>query len=120
MKKHSDVCQYLAMFLGGFLNFWFKFYPISKNGDCFDRYLLRLRELDESNNILYQVINQIPSGSIQYINYVMQPPLKTKIKITIQSLIYHFCFFSNKINLRLGEIYLSIEAPKGEFGIFLV
>ncbi len=50
----------------------------------------------------------------------MQPPLKTKIKITIQSLIYHFCFFSNKINLRLGEIYLSIEAPKGEFGIFLV
>lgn len=97
-----------------------RFHPISKNGDCFDRYLLRVAEMSESNNILYQILNTIPSGSIQNINYLMQPPLKKKIKITIQALIYHFCFFSNKLNLNLGEIYIGIEAPKGEFGIFLV
>lgn len=95
--------------------------PYSKNGDCFDRYLLRIRELTESNNMLYQIINQIPLGSTHHIsNGFIQPPLKTKIKVTIQSLIYHFCFFSNKLNLNLGEIYLGVEAPKGEFGLFLV
>ena len=79
-----------------------------------------MRELKESNNLIYQVINSIPEGPIQKKTYLMQPPSKTKIKVTIQSLIYHFCFFSNKLKLNLGEIYLGVEAPKGEFGLFLV
>ena len=65
-------------------------------------------------------MNTLPAGSVQNINFCLQPPLKKKIKITIQALIYHFCFFSNKLNLNLGEVYIGIEAPKGEFGVFLV
>lgn len=70
--------------------------------------------------MIYQILNSLPSGSIQDIYFNIQPPLKKKIKVTIQALIYHFCFFSNKLNLNLGEVYIGIEAPKGEFGIFLI
>ena len=62
----------------------------------------------------------MPLGSIRHSNFLIKPPSKTEIKTTIQSLIYHFCFFSNKLWLNQGEIYVGIEAPKGEFGVFLI
>ena len=94
--------------------------PYSKNGDSFDRYLLRIEELSQSNYIIFQIINKMPLGSIRHSNFLIKPPSKTEIKTTIQSLIYHFCFFSNKLWLNQGEIYVGIEAPKGEFGVFLI
>ncbi len=94
--------------------------PYSQNGDSYDRYLLRIEELSQSNDIIYQVINKLPKGSIRHSNFLIKPPSKTEIKTTIQSLIYHFCFFSNKLWLNEGEVYIGVEAPKGEFGVFLV
>ena len=94
--------------------------PYSYNGDSFDRYLLRIEELSQSNYIIYQIINNLPKGSVRHSNFLIKPPSKTEIKTTIQALIYHFCFFSNKLWLNAGEVYVGIEAPKGEFGIFLI
>lgn len=94
--------------------------PYSNNGDSFDRYLLRIEELSQSNFIINQIINNLPIGSIRNTNFLIKPPSKLEIKSTIQSLIYHFCFFSNKLWLNSGEVYVGIEAPKGEFGVFLV
>ena len=94
--------------------------PYSLNGDSFDRYLLRTAELSESNNLIFQTINKMPHGPIQNTDFILKPPSKVEIKTTIQSLIYHFCFFSNKLWLKSGEIYVGVEAPKGEFGVFLI
>jgi len=94
--------------------------PYSTNGDSFDRYLLRIEELSQSNYIIYQIINNLPKGPIRNSNFLIKPPSKTEIKTTIQALIYHFCFFSNKLWLNAGEVYVGVEAPKGEFGLFLV
>jgi NADH dehydrogenase (ubiquinone) Fe-S protein 2 len=94
--------------------------PFSQNGDSYDRYLLRIAELSESNNLIFQVINKMPIGPIRHSNFLVKPPSKTEMKTTIQSLIYHFCFFSNKLWLNAGEVYIGIEAPKGEFGVFLI
>lgn len=94
--------------------------PYSSNGDSFDRYLLRIEELSQSNFIISQIINNLPIGSIRNTNFLIKPPSKLEIKSTIQSLIYHFCFFSNKLWLNAGEVYVGIEAPKGEFGVFLI
>jgi len=69
---------------------------------------------------MFQVINKLPTGPIKTLYYVMQPPAKIEAKTTIQAMIYHFCFFSNKMWLTAGEVYVGAEAPKGEFGIFLV
>jgi NADH dehydrogenase (ubiquinone) Fe-S protein 2 len=93
--------------------------PYSYHGDCFDRYLLRIEELRQSNNIMLQVLNTIPVGSIKSSNYNIIPPSKIESKSTIQGLIFHFMFFCNKLPLREGETYIGIEAPKGEFGVFL-
>lgn len=94
--------------------------PYSHNGDSFDRYLLRIEELSQSNYIISQIINNLPKGAIRHSNFLVKPPSKTEIKTTIQALIYHFCFFSNKLWLNSGEVYVGIEAPKGEFGLFLI
>jgi NADH dehydrogenase (ubiquinone) Fe-S protein 2 len=94
--------------------------PYSTNGDSFDRYLIRIEEMSQSNYIIYQIINNLPKGPIRNSNFLIKPPSKTEIKTTIQALIYHFCFFSNKLWLNAGEVYVGIEAPKGEFGLFLV
>lgn len=94
--------------------------PYSHNGDSFDRYLLRIEELSQSNYIISQVVNNLPTGPIRNSNFLVKPPSKTEIKTTIQALIYHFCFFSNKLWLNSGEVYVGTEAPKGEFGVFLV
>jgi len=94
--------------------------PFSENGDSFDRYLLRIEELSQSNYIISQIVNNLPQGSIRNTNFLVKPPSKLEIKSTIQSLIYHFCFFSNKLWLNEGEVYVGVEAPKGEFGVFLI
>jgi len=93
--------------------------PYSYNGDCFDRYLLRMAELAQSNKIMYYIINNLPLGHIKTSNYHVIPPSKIESKATIQGLIFHFMFFCNKLPLNKGEVYIGVEAPKGEFGVFL-
>jgi NADH:ubiquinone oxidoreductase subunit D len=82
--------------------------------------LLRIEELSQSNTLIFQCINKIPYGEIAYLNYRIKPPTKLEAKTTIQGLIHHYCFFCNKLWLDPGEVYVPIEAPKGEFGVFLI
>lgn len=94
--------------------------PYSLNGDCYDRYLLRIEELRQSNQIILQVLNNMPTGSIKIENYKLVPPSKIQTKKLMESLIHHFKLFSSGIFVNVGESYVGIEAPKGEFGVFLV
>jgi NADH dehydrogenase (ubiquinone) Fe-S protein 2 len=94
--------------------------PYSLNGDCFDRYLLRIEELRQSNFLILQVLNNIPKGKIKVENYKIVPPTRFQTKNLMESLIHHFKLFSSGIFIAKGESYIGIEAPKGEFGVYLV
>jgi NADH dehydrogenase (ubiquinone) Fe-S protein 2 len=94
--------------------------PYSTNGDCYDRYLLRIEELRQCNRIILQVLNKIPLGSIKVENYKLVPPSKMQTKKLMEPLIHHFKLFSSGIFVKQGESYVGIEAPKGEFGVFLI
>jgi NADH:ubiquinone oxidoreductase subunit D len=94
--------------------------PYSLNGDCYDRYLLRIEELRQSNSLILQVLNNMPKGKIKVENYKIVPPLRFQAKSLMESLIHHFKIFSNGIFVNKGEAYVGVEAPKGEFGVYLV
>lgn len=95
--------------------------PIGLNGDCFDRYLIRIHEMRESLKILYQVLNQIPSsGPIKINDKKLTSPSRAFSKFSMESLINHFKYFSEGIHVPPGQIYERVEAPKGEFGVYLV
>jgi NADH:ubiquinone oxidoreductase subunit D len=94
--------------------------PYSFNGDCYDRYLLRIEELRQSNYIILQVLNNFPDGLIKNENYKVVPPSKLETKKLMESLIHHFKLYSSGIFVQIGETYVGVEAPKGEFGVFLV
>lgn len=94
--------------------------PYSINGDCYDRYLLRIEELRQSNSLILQVLNNIPKGKIKVENYKVVPPLRFQTKNLMESLIHHFKLYSNGMTVKKGEVYIGVEAPKGEFGVYLV
>ena len=94
--------------------------PIGKNGDCFDRYLIRIKEMRQSIKIIIQCINYMESGPINVLDYKITSPLKNKTKNSMEEVIHHFKFFTENIILPKSETYTCVEAPKGEFGIFLV
>ena len=94
--------------------------PFSLNGDCYDRYLLRIEELRQSNQIIFNSLNNIATGEIKIDNYKLVPPIRKQMKNLMESLIQHFKFYSSGILVNKGETYTAIEAPKGEFGVFLV
>jgi NADH dehydrogenase (ubiquinone) Fe-S protein 2 len=94
--------------------------PYSFNGDCYDRYLLRIEELRQSNSLILQVLNNIPKGKIKVENYKIVPPLRFQTKSLMESLIHHFKIFSNGVFVNKGEAYVGVEAPKGEFGVYLI
>lgn len=94
--------------------------PYSINGDCYDRYLLRIEELRQSSFLILQVLNNIPKGKIKIENYKIVAPSRLQTKKVMESLIHHFKLYSNGIIVNKGESYIGIEAPKGEFGIYLV
>jgi NADH dehydrogenase (ubiquinone) Fe-S protein 2 len=94
--------------------------PFGFNGDCYDRYLLRIEELYQSSNIILQVLNQIPTGSIKVEDYKLVPPTRKTLKTSMEALIHHFKLYSSGIIPPKGETYSGIEAPKGEFGVYLI
>jgi len=94
--------------------------PIGFNGDCYDRYLIRLYEMRQSLSILYQCLNQIPLGLVRIDNNKISPPYKSKIKTSMESLIHHFKYYSEGINVPSGLSYGAVEAPKGETGVLLL
>ena len=94
--------------------------PIGTNGDCYDRYLIRIEEMRQSLKIIFQVINDIPVGSIKINDEKIINPNRKLIKNSMESLIHHFKYFSENISLKKGETSTLIEAPKGEYGVYLV
>jgi NADH dehydrogenase (ubiquinone) Fe-S protein 2 len=93
--------------------------PISQKGDCFDRYNLRLIEMRESLKIIISCINTLKSGAIRNTDSHYTSLPKNQIKNTMESLIMHFKFHTELFTITDSEIYIGIEAPKGEFGVFV-
>lgn len=92
--------------------------PCGTKGDCYDRYLVRIEEIRQSLRIIHQCANNIPSGEIRDEN--ISAPSRASIKSSIESLIHHFKLYSEGYVVPSGETYTATEAPKGEFGVYLV
>jgi NADH-quinone oxidoreductase subunit D len=96
--------------------------PIGLNGDCYDRYLVRVEEMRQSNLIIKQCIDWLRdnSGPVMVDDNKLSPPKRSLMKHDMESLIYHFKLFSEGYSVPEGETYTSIEHPKGEFGVYIV
>lgn len=96
--------------------------PVGKTGDCYDRYLVRVEEMRQSNALVSQCAKwlKVNPGSVILEDYKVAPPPREKMKEDMESLIHHFKLFSEGYCLPVGEVYTAVEHPKGEFGIYLV
>ncbi|MFN4290581.1 MAG: NADH-quinone oxidoreductase subunit D [Permianibacter sp.] len=96
--------------------------PVGKNGDCYDRYLVRVEEMRQSNRIIRQCIEWLRKnpGPVMVDNYKVAPPRREAMKHDMEALIHHFKFFTEGFCAPEGEVYSAVEHPKGEFGIYLV
>ncbi|MBN8649305.1 MAG: NADH-quinone oxidoreductase subunit D [Caulobacterales bacterium] len=94
--------------------------PIGKNGDCYDRYLCRMDEMRESVKIIKQCIKMMPAGPVLPENSKFAPPRRNEMKATMEGLIHHFKLYTEGFKVPAGEAYACVEAPKGEFGVYLV
>ena len=94
--------------------------PIGKNGDCYDRYLCRIDEMRESVKIINQCLDNIPKGPIKTLDGKISFPSKKEIKESMEALIHHFKLFTEGFHVEKDEIYSAVEAPKGEFGVYLI
>tara|TARA_B100001123_G_scaffold444659_1_gene594103 strand:+ start:912 stop:2087 length:1176 start_codon:yes stop_codon:yes gene_type:complete len=94
--------------------------PIGKNGDCYDRYLCRMEEMRESIKIIKECIKKMPAGPVKSVDGKITPPKREDIKNSMEALIHHFKLFSEGFRVPNGEIYTCVEAPKGEFGVYLI
>ena len=94
--------------------------PIGKNGDCYDRYLCRIEEMRESVNIINQCLVKLPKGPVKTQDAKITPPSKKELKNSMEALIHHFKLFTEGYRVNKDEIYTAVEAPKGEFGVYLI
>jgi NADH-quinone oxidoreductase subunit D len=94
--------------------------PIGKNGDCYDRYLCQMDEMRESVKIMTQCINNMPSGEVINRDTKIAPPKRAEMKESMEAIIHHFKFFTEGFHVPEGETYTAVEAPKGEFGVYLI
>lgn len=96
--------------------------PVGVNGDCYDRYLVRIEEMRQSNNIIKQCVEWLRnnSGPVITDNKKIAPPSRVNMKSNMEELIHHFKLFSEGFHVPVGEAYASIEHPKGEFGIYMI
>ncbi len=94
--------------------------PVGKHGDCYDRYLVRMVELRESLKIIKQCLNEMPAGPVKVDDRKVAPPKRGEMKGSMEALIHHFKLFTEGYHVPVGETYTVVEAPKGEFGVYLV
>lgn len=94
--------------------------PVGKNGDCFDRYLVRIEEMRQSLKIIKQCIDQMPGGPVRTQDHKVSPPLRSEMKQSMEALIHHFKLYTEGYHVPAGETYTAVEAPKGEFGVYIV
>ena len=94
--------------------------PVGSHGDCYDRYLIRILEMKESLNIIDICINNLPEGHIKHSDLKITPPSRSDLKNSMEALIHHFKIYTNGFVVGSNETYTANEAPKGEFGVYLI
>ncbi len=94
--------------------------PIGQNGDCYDRYLVRMAEIRQSISLVKQCIEKMPEGQIKTEDRKISPPSRAEMKKSMEALIHHFKLYSEGYHVPEGEAYAVVEAPKGEFGVYIV
>jgi NADH-quinone oxidoreductase subunit D len=94
--------------------------PVGKNGDCFDRYLVRIEEMRQSLRIMRQALAKMPAGPVKINDRKVAPPPRGEMKGSMEALIHHFKLYTEGYHVPAGETYAAVEAPKGEFGVYLV
>lgn len=94
--------------------------PVGKNGDCYDRYLVRMAEIRESLKIMRQCLEQMPEGPVRVQDYKIAPPPRALMKSSMEALIHHFKLYTEGVRVPPGEVYAAVESGKGEFGVYLV
>jgi len=94
--------------------------PVGVNGDCYERYLVRVMEMRESLKIIHQCVDNMPGGPCKTDDNKVSPPSRGDMKSSMESLIHHFKLFTEGFHVPAGETYTAVEAPKGEFAVYLV
>jgi NADH-quinone oxidoreductase subunit D len=98
--------------------------PVGKNGDCFDRYLIRMEEMRQSVRIMKQCVEKLKSpdgqGPVTIDDHKIVPPRRAEMKRSMEALIHHFKLYTEGYHVPAGEVYAAVEAPKGEFGVYLI
>ena len=94
--------------------------PVGKNGDCYDRYLIRMEEMRQSLRIMKPCIEMMPGGPVHSEDGKVVPPSRAEMKRSMEALIHHFKLYTEGYHVPAGEVYAAVEAPKGEFGVYLV
>jgi NADH dehydrogenase (ubiquinone) Fe-S protein 2 len=94
--------------------------PVGFRGDSYDRYLVRVEEMRQSLRIIIQCLQQMPQGVVKSDDRKITPPSRSQMKTSMESLIHHFKLYTEGFTVPAGETYTAVEAPKGEFGVFLV
>jgi len=94
--------------------------PVGTNGDCYYRYLIRMEEMRQSIHIMLQCLNHMPKGPIKSADHKIVPPSRAEMKSSMEALIHHFKLVTEGFNVPAGEVYVATEAPKGEFGVYVV
>jgi NADH-quinone oxidoreductase subunit D len=94
--------------------------PVGKNGDCYDRFMVRIEEMKQSLRIVRQCLNEMPSGPVASLDRKVVPPRRGEMKRSMEALIHHFKLYTEGFHVPAGEVYVATESPKGEFGIYLV
>ncbi len=94
--------------------------PVGKTGDCYARYLVRMAEMRESIKIMKQCLKKLPEGPVKVNDYKISPPPRAEMKDSMEALIHHFKLYTEGYHVPAGETYTAVEAPKGEFGVYLV
>jgi NADH-quinone oxidoreductase subunit D len=98
--------------------------PIGKNGDCYDRYCIRMEEMRQSVHIMQQCIERLRApggqGPVSVVDNKIVPPKREEMKRSMEALIHHFKLYTEGFHVPAGEVYAAVEAPKGEFGVYLI
>jgi NADH-quinone oxidoreductase subunit D len=93
--------------------------PIGKDGDCYDRYLVRVEEMYQSIKLIRQCVDKMPEGPVKTADLKISPPPRSEMKESMEALIHHFKLYTEGYHVPAGEVYGVVEAPKGEFGVYL-
>lgn len=94
--------------------------PVGNTGDCYARYVVRMEEMRQSLRIMDQCLDKMPGGDVMIDDYKVAPPPRAEMKRSMEALIHHFKLYTEGVHVPAGETYTAVEAPKGEFAVYLI